>query len=66
MATGTPKRNLALAPFQFMKEARDELRKVSWPSRPTTIRYTIIVIVSSLVIGGIDYGFTSIVKNFIL
>ncbi len=46
----------------FAKEARDELKKVSWPSRPTTIRYTVIVIVASLavgfIIGGIDYLFS--------
>lgn len=45
----------------FMKEARDELKKVTWPTRQTTIRYTIIVIIASLgvglVIGGIDYLF---------
>lgn len=46
----------------FVKEARDELKKVSWPSRPTTIRYTVIVVVASLavgfIIGGIDYLFS--------
>lgn len=46
----------------FVKEARDELKKVSWPSRPTTVRYTIIVIAASLavgfIIGGIDYLFS--------
>lgn len=45
----------------FVKEAKDELKKVTWPTRQTTIRYTIIVIVASLsvglLIGGIDYLF---------
>lgn len=46
----------------FIREARSELRKVSWPHRETTIRYTLIVIVSSLAVGlitgGIDYLLT--------
>lgn len=47
--------------LSFFKEAREELRKVTWPDRQTTIRYTGIVVMSSLVvgflIGGIDYLF---------
>lgn len=43
----------------FFREARDELKKVSWPSRETAVRYTLLVIISSLVLGlitgGIDY-----------
>lgn len=54
----------------FLREARDELKKVSWPDRPTTIRYTIIVVVASLavgfVIGGIDYLLTLLIEHFIL
>lgn len=45
----------------FFKEAKEELKKVTWPDRQTTIRYTGIVIMASLivgfVIGGIDYLF---------
>ncbi|MEK7556814.1 MAG: preprotein translocase subunit SecE, partial [Patescibacteria group bacterium] len=36
-------------PLQYIKESRDELRKVTWPSRQTTVRYTLIVIGASLV-----------------
>lgn len=45
--------------LQFIHGAREELRKVVWPDRPTTVRYTVIVIVASiatgLIIGGMDY-----------
>ncbi len=45
--------------LSYFKESYTELRKVSWPSRQTTIQYTIIVAVSSvaagLLIGGIDF-----------
>jgi preprotein translocase SecE subunit len=45
--------------YRFIFEARDELKKVSWPNRQTTVRYTIIVVAASLIVGavtgGIDY-----------
>lgn len=55
--------------LSFIKEAREELSKVSWPSRETTIRYTVIVIVGSLVMGaiagGMDYVLSLLFKTFI-
>lgn len=45
--------------FQFLIEVKNELAKVVWPSRNDTIRYTITVIVFSLVVsailGAFDY-----------
>lgn len=55
--------------LSFIKEAREELAKVSWPSRETTIRYTVIVIVGCLVVGGLvggmDYLLSLLFKTFI-
>ena len=55
--------------IKFVKEARDELKKVSWPTRQTTIRYTIIVIAASLVvgltIGSFDYILTILLEQTI-
>jgi preprotein translocase subunit SecE len=69
MANSTATRNIPRASLGFFKEARDELKKVSWPSRQTTVRYTLIVIISSLVVGGIigglDYLFTLILEKVI-
>lgn len=43
----------------FIKQSKDELKKVTWPDRRTTFRYTAIVVAVSLgvglVTGGIDY-----------
>ena len=54
---------------QFFKEAKEELRKVTWPDRKTTVKYTVIVIVASLcvglVTGGVDYLFTRILEKAI-
>jgi len=55
---------------QFLKEVRQELRKVSWPSRQETIKYTMIVIGVSLAVaiflGGLDFLFTWALQKFIL
>jgi len=51
---------------RFLRETRAELRKVTWPVRRATVTYTIIVIVSSLVIGavtgGLDYLLSLLVQ----
>lgn len=56
--------------FKFIKESRDELKKVTWPSRETTIRYTVIVVVSSLVVGMVtgafDYLLTLALEKLVL
>jgi preprotein translocase subunit SecE len=53
----------------FLKEAWFELKKVNWPSRKETIRYTLIVIVVltivALYLGGIDFLFTRLLNKLI-
>lgn len=48
----------------FLKEVRDELLKVAWPTREQTIRYTVLVILVAVVVGvflgGLDYLLTSL------
>lgn len=55
--------------IRFVKESRAELRKVTWPSRQTTLRYTLIVVgaclVVGFVIGGIDFAFTKILETLL-
>jgi preprotein translocase subunit SecE len=41
----------ALKNQAFIGDVRDELKKVTWPSREETIRLTLVVIVISLIIG---------------
>ncbi len=53
----------------YFTEAYQELRKVIWPSYQDTLRYTVLVIVVSLVVafilGGFDILFSFIVKYLI-
>jgi preprotein translocase subunit SecE len=54
----------------FLKEARIELKKVTWPSREDTVHHTITVIVISIFLaaflGALDILFQFILNNFIL
>jgi preprotein translocase subunit SecE len=54
----------------FLKEVRLEMKKVNWPSREETIKYTLIVIGVSLVVaiylGGLDYIFSLFLNRFFL
>ncbi len=54
----------------FLKEVRLETKKVNWPSRKETIKYTLIIVGVSLAVaaflGGLDFLFTTIINKFIL
>ncbi len=48
----------------FLQEVKEELLKVTWPTREQTIRYTILVILVAVAVGvflgGLDYLLTSL------
>ena len=54
----------------FLKEVHLELKKVNWPTRQETLRYTLIVIGISAVVaaflGGLDVIFTTLLNKFVL
>lgn len=56
-------------PAAFLKETRDELKKVVWPSRQEVIRLTFVVITISLVVGlflgGLDFVFTKLLETVV-
>lgn len=55
---------------EFVKESKIELKKVTWPNREETLRYTMTVIIISvalaLFLGGLDYLFQFILNKFVL
>lgn len=57
------------SPLTFLKETKDELKKVTWPTRNEVTRLTIIVIIVSIITGlytgGLDYLFTKIMELII-
>ncbi len=50
---------------RFLREVRDELAKVVWPSRREVVTYTIVVILTVLVMGlfvfGLDVLFSRVI-----
>ena len=54
----------------FLKEVRLEMKKVNWPTRKETIRYTLIVIGVSVAVaaflGTLDFVFNTLLTRFIL
>jgi preprotein translocase subunit SecE len=57
-------------PFQYIKEAQVEIKKVTWPSRKQSLQYTSVVIlvsiVTTVILGGLDVLFNYILTQFIL
>ena len=53
----------------YFKETKQEMKKVNWPNRQETLRFTIIVVLVSLgvsaILGAFDYLFTVILKLII-
>ena len=54
------------SPLQFLREVRGELRKVAWPSRSETVNYSIVVLVTIVVLGAMIYGLDWLFSTFIL
>ncbi len=56
--------------ISFLKEVKLEVKKVNWPTREETIRYTLIVIGIStgvaLFLGGLDFILTLFLNKIIL
>jgi preprotein translocase subunit SecE len=54
----------------FLGEVRMEIKKVNWPTRSETLRYTLIVIgisvATAIFLGGIDFGFTTAINKFLI
>lgn len=50
------KKNPFLWLLRYMRESKEELRKVTWPSKQEITKYTIIIIVLSLIIAGFFGG----------
>jgi preprotein translocase subunit SecE len=58
-----------LGVIRFLRETVDELRKVVWPTPQELYRYTLVVIVTVIVIaafiGAVDFGLTKLAERFI-
>lgn len=61
---------MATTPVVFLKEVRDELKKVVWPTRDEIIRLTGVVVLVSLLVGlflgGADFILTKLFELVII
>ena len=51
---------------QFLKEVRQELKKVLWPTRKELITYTIVVLVTVVVLTTYVFGLDVVFSRFVL
>ena len=51
---------------QFSREVRSELRKVAWPSRSETKNYTVVVILTIVVVTAVVAGLDWVFSNSVL
>jgi preprotein translocase subunit SecE len=51
---------------QFLKEVRQELKKVLWPTRRELITYTIVVLVTVVVLTTYVFGLDVVFSRFVL
>ena len=54
------------SPGQFLREVRAELRKVAWPTREETINYSVVVLITTIILGAMIYGLDWLFSTFIL
>lgn len=58
-----------ISPLTFLRETKDELQQVVWPSKTEVIRLTTIVLAISLIVGmyvgGLDFLFTKLIEVLI-
>ena len=54
----------------FFKDVQMEVKKVNWPTRKETLKYTVIVIAVSAVtaafLGGLDFIFSVLINKLII
>jgi preprotein translocase subunit SecE len=64
-APGAPAKKERTKPRQFLREVIAELQRVNWPTRQEVVAYSVVVLVSVVVIAtlisGMDFVFTKAV-----
>ncbi len=57
--------NLMKKIIDFLKSVKQELKQVTWPTKQQATKMTLIVVVSSIIVGlfiaGLDYVFTQLI-----
>ena len=63
-----PAKRERTGPSQYLREVRDEMRKVAWPKRDEVVRYSFVVVVTVIIytalVGGLDFVFAELAGWF--
>ena len=62
----TPERKQRAGPRQFLREVRQELNKVAWPSRRELALYTMVVLTSVVVLTSYVFGLDFLIARAVL
>jgi preprotein translocase subunit SecE len=61
-----PERKKRAGPRQFLREVRQELKKVAWPTRRELLAYTLVVLVSVVVLTSFVFGLDFLISKGVL
>jgi preprotein translocase subunit SecE len=61
-----PTREDRTTPVQFLREVRSEMKKVAWPTRQETIKYSLIVLATLVVLTTFIAGLDWILSDLVL
>ena len=61
-----PERKKRVGFRQFLREVRQELRKVAWPSRRELVAYTMVVLVSVVLLTSFVFGLDFLISKGVL
>lgn len=50
---------------EYLHEVRQELRKVTWPTREQMIAFTAVTVITSVVLTGVIFGLDIVMKEFV-
>ncbi len=65
-ASEVPRGSGRTRPTQFLREVRSELRKVAWPNRKEVASYTVVVLVTTLVLTAIVWGMDTVIRRAVI
>jgi preprotein translocase subunit SecE len=51
---------------QYLHEVRQELKKVTWPTREQMIAFTSVTMITTIVLTAVIFGLDVIMKEFVL
>jgi preprotein translocase subunit SecE len=65
-AAREPARRERTSPPQFLREVRGELKKVAWPNRREVVSYSLVVLITTLVLTLFTFGLDELIRNALI